>query len=210
MERRLARRRGRRPSTRHVTSMQRMPRRSPVRCSPITRSMPHVTAMPSLWSRVRWLSCLTRWERDRSSCAAALPCRWRPIGRTVGDRGHGSVLALGMLFAGVLLLGVTSDVARLVAAWREASHVAHTAAETGAGWVQSAPLYEGSVVVDPLAAEFAALESARGDGRSVDVRATTGEVCVSVEQRVAVGISRLVGGLPQRVSVTACASPRQG
>ena len=53
----------------------------------------------------------------------------------MNDRGYGSVLALALLLGGVLLVGVAIDVARVVVAWREASFVAHTSAETGAGWV---------------------------------------------------------------------------
>lgn len=128
----------------------------------------------------------------------------------MSERGYASVLALALLFGGVLLIGLASDVTRLIVNWRATSHLAHTAAETGAGWVQPAALYRGDVVIDVPAAETAALAVASGPGRLVQVDANPAEVCVTVEQIVSPGITRLVGGAPQIVKVTACASPRQG
>jgi hypothetical protein len=128
----------------------------------------------------------------------------------VGERGYGSVLALALLFGGVLLIGLASDVTRLVFIWRETSHLAHTAAETGAGWVQSVDLYRGELVIDVAAAESIASAVASGPDRSVRVDASPEEVCVTVEQSVSPGITRLVGGASKAVGVTACARPKQG
>lgn len=120
------------------------------------------------------------------------------------------MLALALLFGGVLLIGLTTDVTRLIVTWREVSHVAHTAAETGAGWVEPEALYRGELVVDVVAAEVAALEVASGPQRSVAVDANTHEVCVTVSQSVSPGITRLVGGSTKTVAVVACAAPRRG
>jgi hypothetical protein len=128
----------------------------------------------------------------------------------VGERGYGSVLALALLFGGVLLIGLAADVTRLVFVWRETSHLAHTAAETGAGWVRPADLYRGELVIDVVAAESSAVAVASGPGRSIRVDASTEEVCVTVTQSVSPGITRLVGGAAKSVGVAACASPRQG
>ncbi len=137
-------------------------------------------------------------------------CRWHRFGLTVGERGYGSVLALALIFGGVLLIGLAVDVTRLIVTWRETSHLAHTAAETGAGWVEPEALYRGELVVDISAAEAAAVAIASGPQRSVRVDADEEEVCVTVEQMVSPGITRLVGAAPKTVLVTACASPRQG
>lgn len=128
----------------------------------------------------------------------------------MGERGYGSVLALALLFGGVLLVGLASDVTRLIVTWRETSYFAHTAAETGAGWVEPGALYRGQLVIDIAAAEVAAVAVASGPGRSVAVDLNSEEVCVTVSQSVAPGITRLVGGVSKTVAVTACAAPRQG
>ena len=149
-------------------------------------------------------------DSHRPRLSVARKCRWHRFGPTVGERGYGSVLALALLFGGVLLIGLAADVSRLLVTWRETSHLAHTAAETGAGWVEPGALYQGELVVDIAAAETAAMAIAAGPQRSVGVDANSEEVCVTVEQTVSPGITRLVGGVSKAVVVTACAAPRQG
>jgi hypothetical protein len=139
-----------------------------------------------------------------------LACRSLRFGRIVGERGYASVLALGMLIGSVLLIGLATDVARLIVVWRETSHLAHTAAETGAGWVESQALYDGAQVIDVPAAISAAQAVAGGPGRSIATEADPTQICVTVQQTVSPGLTRLVGAGNQRTSVTACASPRQG
>lgn len=129
----------------------------------------------------------------------------------MNDRGYGSVLALALLLGGVLLIGVAIDVARVVVAWREASFVAHTSAETGAGWVTPGRLYAGALVVDePVAREMAG-RYARSVGVT-DVAVDSGpfSVCVTVRNHVEPGITQLIGATPRSVLATACAEPRQG
>jgi len=128
----------------------------------------------------------------------------------VADRGYGAVLALAMMFGGVLLLGVAIDVARFVATWREAVHVAHTAAETGAGWVRPGDLYAGSLVIDPAPASQAARTVVDAAGMAATVSVTPRRLCVDVATSVEPRLGRLVGGLPQSVTATACAVPRKG
>ena len=128
----------------------------------------------------------------------------------MGDRGYGSVLALALLFGGILLVGLAVDVARLVSAWQEASHVAHSAAEVGAGWVDPDGLYAGLLELDRPSAREAAERFIEATDLDGSVRIRDGRVCVSVSTRVRPGITRLVGAGAQRVEVTACAEPRQG
>ncbi len=126
------------------------------------------------------------------------------------ERGYGSVLALMLLLGGVLVIGLAIDLTRLIATWRETAHLAHTAAETGAGWVEPGALYLGQLTIDEPAAATAARTVAAGPNRSVEVHSSPMTVCVTVRQEVAPGITRLTGAAPKTVSVTACASPRQG
>lgn len=128
----------------------------------------------------------------------------------MGERGYGSVLALTLLLGGALLVGLATDVARLASAWREATHVAHTAAEVGAGWVEEAALYRGDLVVNSAAATAAALSFASGDDRSVEVVVYRSRVCVTVRVNVAPGPTRVVGAAPTEVVATECAEPRRG
>lgn len=128
----------------------------------------------------------------------------------MGERGYGSILALGLAFGGVLLVAVATDVSRLLITWRETSHLAHTAAETAAGWVEPGSVYRGELVIDVEASEAAAFEVASGPGRSVTVHADMGGVCVTVGRGVTPGLTRLVGGVSRTVAVTACAVPRRG
>ena len=101
------------------------------------------------------MRCLIPPVRCQSGSSAKLKCRWHLFDPIVDERGYGSVLALMLLFGGVLLIGVAVDVTRLIATWRETAHLAATAAETGAGWVRSEDLYLGQLVLDPDAAKFA-------------------------------------------------------
>jgi hypothetical protein len=128
----------------------------------------------------------------------------------VADRGYGSVLALALLFGAVLLMGTVVDIVRLVHEWRRADHIATVAAETGAGWVQPEPLYEGVVVIDDRAASEAALGVARTAGFSAEVVANATQVCVAVSATVEPRLGRLLGLVAHHPTVTACGSPRQG
>jgi hypothetical protein len=133
-----------------------------------------------------------------------------PSGPTVDERGFGAVLALALALGGVLLVGLATDVARLLAAWQEASHVAHTAAEVGAGWVDPLALYEGSLTIDRTSAQRESRRFLVGAGLEGSVDARSDRVCVSVWSEVEPGLIRFVGAGFQTVAVTACAEPRRG
>lgn len=121
------------------------------------------------------------------------------------------MLALALLFGGVLLIGLATDVARLVAAWQEASHVAHTGAEVGAGWVRPDALYGGDLRLDRPRARQAARDYVRGQGHGSVVRIEGARrLCVTASTSVRPGLTRLVGATTRRIAVTACAEPRQG
>jgi hypothetical protein len=120
-------------------------------------------------------------------------------------------LTLGiLLFGSVLMLGLAVDLARVTATWREASHVAATAAEAGAGWVDTAAALDDRLVVDPSRAREAAAAVASGPYRSHTVAVRPDRVCVTVTMPVPPTILAMVGAAPAAVTATACAEPRKG
>jgi hypothetical protein len=128
----------------------------------------------------------------------------------VAERGAGHLVRMALLFAATLMLGLAVDMTRIAVAWREASHLAATAAEAGAGWIDEAAARNDRIAVDPIAARMAARAVASGDGRSVTVTATAERVCVRVRIRVRPTLLALVGAAPKDVAATACAEPRMG
>jgi hypothetical protein len=120
-------------------------------------------------------------------------------------------LTLGvLLFGSVLMLGLAVDLARVAAAWREASHVAATAAEAGAGWIDPVAALDDRLVVEPTRARQAAAALAAGPGLSHVVDTDPSRVCVTVSIPVSTTILALVGALPATVTASACAEPRKG
>lgn len=126
------------------------------------------------------------------------------------DRGAAHLTLVALLFGGMLMLGLAVDITRIGTAWREASHLATTAAEVGAGWIDEEEARADLLMVDVDRATAASRGIAAGEGRVVDVAATTAEVCVRVRIRVAPTLLAVVGAAPQDVAATACARPRQG
>lgn len=115
-----------------------------------------------------------------------------------------------LLFAATLMLGLAVDITRIGIAWREASHLATTAAEAGAGWIDVAAAREDRIAVHPPSATSAARSVAEGNGRTVSVTATSTRVCVRVAIRVNPSVLALVGAAPKDIAATACAEPRVG
>lgn len=108
------------------------------------------------------------------------------------------------------MLGLAVDITRIGIAWRSASHLATTAAEVGAGWIDEAAARNDLLLVDVSRATDAARGIAVGGDRVVDVAATPDEVCVRVRIRVQPTLLAVVGAAPKDVAATACARPRQG
>ena len=134
----------------------------------------------------------------------------RRTDRTVAERGAVHLVLVVLLFVSVLMLGLAVDITRIGIAWREASHLANTAAEAGAGWIDEEEARNDRIVVDPVAARTAARAVAAGGGRSVMVTTAEDLVCVRVRIRVRPGLLALVGAAPKNVTATACAEPRMG
>lgn len=128
----------------------------------------------------------------------------------MADRGAVHLVLVALLFAATLMLGLAVDITRIGIAWREASHLAATAAEAGAGWIDEGAARDDRIEISPPLAETAARAVASGDERVVTVSATTERVCVRVRIRVHPTLLALVGAAPKDVAAFACAEPRKG
>ncbi|MFH1103894.1 MAG: hypothetical protein V1757_02965 [Actinomycetota bacterium] len=126
------------------------------------------------------------------------------------DRGAAPLTLVALLFGGVLMLGLAVDIARFGAAWREASHVAATAAETGAGWINRTAAREGELRIGRASAESAARAFTDATGHPAEVTATVDRVCVTVHIDVHPTLLTIVGAGTKTVTAHACAEPRQG
>ncbi len=126
------------------------------------------------------------------------------------DRGAVHLTLVALLFGGVLMMGLAVDVARLGATWREVTHVAATAAEAGAGWIDRGSARDGEIRLARNKAETAAREVLADWGHPGEVDATVSRVCVVVTLEVRPTLLTIVGAGPKRVTGTACAEPRRG
>jgi hypothetical protein len=126
----------------------------------------------------------------------------------MSERGAVHLTLVALLFGGTLMLGLAVDMARFGAAWREASHLAATAAEAGAGWIDEAQAYDGEIAVDAGRADQAARAVADVPGHRVRTEITSKRICVEVSVRVRPTLLALVGARDQRATATSCAEPR--
>jgi hypothetical protein len=126
----------------------------------------------------------------------------------MSERGAVHLTLVALLFGGTLMLGLAVDMARFGAAWREASHLAATAAEVGAGWIDEAQAYEGQIAIDADRADRAARAVAGVPGHRVRTEITSLRICVEVSIRVRPTLLALVGAEDQRATATSCAEPR--
>jgi hypothetical protein len=117
---------------------------------------------------------------------------------------------VALLFAATLMLGLAVDITRIGIAWREASHLAATAAEAGAGWIDADAARDDRIEIDPDAARTAARSLVTNNSLMMTVTATAERVCVRVRIRVRPTVLALVGAAPKDVAATACAEPRMG
>ncbi|MEX2323359.1 MAG: hypothetical protein WEA29_06265 [Acidimicrobiia bacterium] len=128
----------------------------------------------------------------------------------MNDRGSVPLTLAVLLFGSVVMLGLAVDLARVAAAWRQASHTASAAAEAGAGWIDESAARLDRLSLDAGRAREAALAVAVAPHRSAEVAATSTRVCVRVTVPVPVSILRVVGAGATRVTASACAVPVQG
>lgn len=125
------------------------------------------------------------------------------------DRGAVHLTVVALLFGGTLMLGLAIDIARFGASWRDASHLAATAAEAGAGWIDVTRAYGGEIVLDPVAARNAAHIVADASEHQVLTEVTADRICVSVSIRVRPSLLVLVGATSKWATAHSCAEPRR-
>lgn len=125
------------------------------------------------------------------------------------ERGAAHLTLMSLLFGGVLMLGLAVDMIRFGAAWREAVHLAATAAEAGAGWVDQSAAYRGELVLDPGLADAAARLVAGGPGHGVSTTIAGNRICVEVGVPVHPTLLAMVGAGPKTATASSCAEPRR-
>ncbi|HSM01315.1 MAG TPA: hypothetical protein VK960_02580 [Acidimicrobiia bacterium] len=116
---------------------------------------------------------------------------------------------MALLFGGVLMAGLAVDMIRFGATWREAAHLAATAAEAGAGWIDEAAAYAGEVQIDRDRADAAAKLVAGGPEHLVLTDFVGNRICVEVSIRVRPSLLAMVGAASKRATATSCAEPRR-
>jgi hypothetical protein len=128
----------------------------------------------------------------------------------MAERGSAYLTLIALLFGGTLMLGLAVDVARFGATWRDVSHVASTAAEAGAGWINRSAAHAGDLRVAREQAETAATLVLEESGYDAEVTASLHQVCVVVRASVRPTLLAVVGAEPKTITARACAAPRQG
>ncbi len=128
----------------------------------------------------------------------------------MNEQGSMMPLVAGLVLATAVIIALAVDVTLYASAVREAAFAADSGAEAGAAQIDRDSRYRGILAVDRGAAEEAAVEAALASrprsGRSVDVIAEAGRVCVTVIQPFS---ARLVT-VQTEIAETACAVPVEG
>lgn len=126
-----------------------------------------------------------------------------------GERGAAHLTLVALLFGGVLMLGLAVDMIRFGATWRESAHLAATAAEAGAGWIDEAAAYSGEVLIDRDRADAAAHLVAGGPGHRVRTEFVGNRICVEVSIGVRPTLLAMIGAASKSATATSCAEPRR-
>lgn len=112
--------------------------------------------------------------------------RFRRVRRCRDDRGSATVWMIGVTFAAFMMVGLVIDGGVMLRARSDAFSIAASAARVGAQQLDSDAAVEGQAVLDPVAAEAAALDylAARGVTGSVTVDGDIVRVSVSTTARL--------------------------
>jgi Flp pilus assembly protein TadG len=123
---------------------------------------------------------------------------------------RGSVLISGLLlsFALLLVIGAATDIGRAFIVHRELVATADDAALSGSQALDLDALHQGTLALDPAAAQQAALAAATSEpDLQVQANADPAAVHVRVERRVPTILLRLVGVTTLTLKADATASP---
>lgn len=131
--------------------------------------------------------------------------------RMRGDRGSGTVWAIGVVAVVALLAGAVLDGGNAMAARVAALDVAQQAARAGANQLDLAALREHGVVrLDLVAAQAAATTFLAQAGATGTATATTTEVVVTITRSQPTKLLRAIGVNSIAMTATASAVPQTG
>lgn len=118
--------------------------------------------------------------------------RWRE--RCCDDRGSATIWMIGVTFAAFLMVGLVLDGGTMLRARSDAFAIAAAAARVGAQQLDGDAAVEGQTVLDPVAAEQAAMEYLAAQGVSGSVTVEGDTVRVSVTTTANLQLLSLAGG----------------
>lgn len=136
------------------------------------------------------------WHRARDR-----PRAWRQ--RCSDDRGSATIWMIGVTVSAFLMVGLVLDGGVMLRARSDAFAVAASAARVGAQQLDSDAAVEGETVLDPVAAEQAALDYLAGHGVTGSVTVVGDTVRVSVTTSADLQLLSLVGGGSATFNATA-------
>ncbi|HWL41772.1 MAG TPA: pilus assembly protein TadG-related protein [Ilumatobacter sp.] len=122
------------------------------------------------------------------------------------DRGSVTVWAIGATVGCMLLVGLLLDGGAMLRARSDAFALASAAARAGAQHLDSSAAVEGITVLDPVAAEQAALEYLAGHGATGTVTVTAETITVTVTSSTQLQLLSLVGADNASFSATSTAN----
>ena len=132
----------------------------------------------------------------------------------MSERGSMMPMLMALVFAGLVVLGLATDIAVLASTYREAAFAADAGSEAGASVIAEGAAYDGELVLDPQAAEAAAVAAALAarnrPERTAAATAQDARICTTVTQPYAPRFIGRLGIGQAEVTVTSCAAPRQG
>lgn len=120
------------------------------------------------------------------------------------ERGSVTVWMIGVVVATFLMVGLLLDGGSMLRRRSEVFGIASSAARAGAQQLDQAQAVEGTAVLDPVAAERAAMDYLSGRGLSGSVSVDGDTVTVEINAVAELQMFKLVGG--DGVSFTATAS----
>jgi len=131
--------------------------------------------------------------------------RVRLVGRARDERGSATVWMIGVTVASFLMVGLVLDGGVMLRSRSDAFAIAAAAARVGAQQLDPGAAVEGLTVLDPIAAEQAALDHLAAEGADGTVTVSADTVTVTVTTTARLQMLRLAGGDTVTFDATATA-----
>lgn len=131
--------------------------------------------------------------------------RVRLVGRARDERGSATVWMIGVTVASFLMVGLVLDGGVMLRSRSDAFAIAAAAARVGAQQLDPGAAVEGLTVLDPIAAEQAALDHLAAEGADGTVTVSADTVTVTVTTIARLQMLRLAGGDTVTFDATATA-----